>query len=538
MKYIFVSGGVISGIGKGIATSSIALLLKSAGYKVTPIKMDPYLNVDAGTMNPIEHGEVFVLDDGTETDQDLGHYERFLNESLNKNSIATQGSIYLSVIQKERNLEYDGECVDVVTYVTEEIIRRIKEAGRATNADVVVIEIGGTTGEYQNILFLEANRLMKLKNPADVAHVHITYLPIPASIGEMKSKPAQMSVRDLNAMGIQPDVILARSEKPLDASRIKKLSITTGLEPEDIISAPDVDSIYKVPIGFEEQNLSARLLSKLGLEKKEKDLKKWRAFVEKIDAAKDVVKIAIVGKYFATGAFTLADSYISVIEAIKHAAWLQGLKPEITWLDSGKVLDNVDVLRGFQGVIVPGGFGSRDIEGKIATIKYARENKIPYFGLCYGMQLAVVEYARDVLGLPGAHTTEVDPETKYPVIHIMPEQEKRLLNREYGATMRLGAWECKLKPGTLVRSLYGKEEISERHRHRFEFNNDFMDQFMKKGLTISGTSPDGRLVEIIELKDHPFFVGTQFHPELKSRPLSPHPLFVGFITAASQITPK
>ncbi len=535
MKYIFVSGGVISGLGKGIATSSIALLLKSAGYRIAPIKMDPYLNVDAGTMNPIEHGEVFVLDDGTETDQDLGHYERFLNESLNKTNIATQGSIYLDVIQRERNLEYDGECVDVVTYITKEIIKRIKDAGRACSADVVVIEIGGTTGEYQNILFLEANRLMKLKNQGDVIHAHITYLPIPASIGEMKSKPAQMSVRDLNAVGIQPDILLARSEKPLDQSRIKKLSITTGLEPEDIISAPDVDSIYKVPLGFDNQHLTERLLSKLGLKRKDEDLKEWKQFVEKIDSARKSVKIAIVGKYFSTGDFTLADSYISVIEAVKHAAWAQGLKPEITWLDSGKVLDNADVLKKYQGVIVPGGFGSRDIEGKIDTIRYARENKIPYFGLCYGMQLAVVEYARNVLGFPGAHTTEIDPETKYPVIHIMPEQEKRMLNREYGATMRLGAWDCKLKEGTMVRSLYGKPEISERHRHRFEFNNDFLDQFMKKGITVSGTSPDGKLVEIIELKDHPFFVGTQFHPELKSRPLSPHPLFMGFIKAASEI---
>lgn len=536
MKYIFVSGGVISGLGKGIATSSIALLLKSAGYKVAPIKMDPYLNIDAGTMNPIEHGEVFVLDDGTETDQDLGHYERFLNQSLNKNNIATQGSIYLSVIQRERNLEYDGECVDVVTYVTDEIIKRIKEAGRANNADVVVIEIGGTTGEYQNVLFLEANRLMKLKNPDDVAHVHITYLPIPPSIGEMKSKPAQMSVRDLNAVGIQPDILLARSEKPLDQNRTRKLSISTGLEVEDIISAPDVDSIYKVPIGFENQNLTERLLSKLGLKKQEKDLKEWREFVEKIDQAAKTVKIAIVGKYFSTGDFTLADSYISVIEAVKHASWSQGLKPEITWLDSGKVLDNVEVLKKYQGIIVPGGFGSRDIEGKIATIKMVRENKIPYFGLCYGMQLAVVEYARDVLELNGAHTTEIDPETKYPVIHIMPDQLKKMLHREYGATMRLGAWDCKLKIGTKVKSLYGKEEISERHRHRFEFNNDFLEQFMKKGLTISGTSPDGKLVEIIELADHPFFVGTQFHPELKSRPLSPHPLFVGFVKAASKVS--
>ncbi|KKQ78438.1 MAG: CTP synthetase, partial [Candidatus Daviesbacteria bacterium GW2011_GWA1_38_7] len=404
----------------------------------------------AGTMNPIEHGEVFVLDDGTETDQDLGHYERFLNESLNKTNIATQGQIYLSVIQKERNLEYDGECVDVVTYITKEIVKRIKDAGRANNADIVVIEIGGTTGEYQNILFLEANRLMKLKDPQDVIHVHITYLPIPASIGEMKSKPAQMSVRDLNAVGIQPEIILARAAKPLDASRIKKLSFSTGLEPEDIISAPDMDSIYKVPIIFDSQNLKNRLLAKLGLKPQQKDLKDWKEFVSKIDVAKKAVKIAIVGKYFSTGDFTLADSYISVIEAVKHAAWTQGFKPEITWLDSGKVLDNVEVLRKFQGVIVPGGFGSRDIEGKIATIKYCREQNIPYFGLCYGMQLAVVEYARNVLGLDKAHTTEIDPETKYPVIHIMPDQQKKMLNREYGGTMRLGAWECKLKIDTLV----------------------------------------------------------------------------------------
>lgn len=542
MKYIFVSGGVISGLGKGIATSSIALLLKSAGFKVAPIKMDPYLNVDAGTMNPIEHGEVFVLDDGTETDQDLGHYERFLNQSLNKNNIATQGSIYLSVIQRERNLEYDGECVDVVTYVTEEIIKRIKEAGRASNADVVVIEIGGTTGEYQNILFLEANRLMKLKNPEDVRHVHITYLPIPASIGEMKSKPAQMSVRDLNAVGIQPDILLARSERPLDQSRVKKLSITTGLEPEDIISAPDVTSIYKVPIGFENQNLTERLLSKLGLKNKEKDLKEWREFVFKIDQAEKEVKIAIVGKYFTTGDFTLADSYVSVIEAIKHASWSLGLKPEISWVDAGKVLENVEILKKFQGIIVPGGFGSRDIEGKIAAIRYARENQVSYFGLCYGMQLATVEFARSVLGYKDANTTEIDPETKYPVIHIMPDQEKKLLERNYGATMRLGAWDCKLKEGSFVYKLYGKYgnlpaggQVSERHRHRYEFNNEFREELDKRGFSVVGTSPDGKLVEVIELKNHPFFVGTQFHPELKSRPLSPHPLFIGFIQAASKV---
>ncbi len=535
MKYIFVSGGVISGIGKGIATSSLALLLKSAGYKVVPMKMDPYLNVDAGTMNPIEHGEVFVLDDGAETDQDLGHYERFLGDSLNKTSIATQGSIYLSVIQRERNLEYDGECVDVVTYITEEIIARVKEAGKSKNADIVLIEIGGTTGEYQNVLFLEANRIMKLKDPGNVSHVHITYLPIPASIGEMKSKPAQMSVRDLNAVGIQPDILLARASKPLDQNRIKKLAISTGLEAEDIISAPDVDSIYKVPIGYEEQNLTERLLLKLGLKRKQTDLKEWKEFVEKIDKAEKLVKIAIVGKYFATGDYTLADSYISVIEAIKHASWVQGLKPEIHWVDAGKVEKNPEILKGYQGIIVPGGFGSRDIEGKITTIKYARENNIPYFGLCYGMQLATVEFARNVLGYKDANSTEIDPKTSHPVIHIMPDQEKKLLERNYGATMRLGAWDCKLKVGSMVYGLYGKSEISERHRHRYEFNNEFKEEIEKRGLSVVGTTPDGKLVEVIELKNHPFFVGTQFHPELKSRPLSPQPLFVGFVKAASEV---
>ncbi|MFH0937048.1 MAG: CTP synthase [Candidatus Daviesbacteria bacterium] len=535
MKYIFVSGGVISGIGKGIASASISLLLKSAGFKVVPLKMDPYLNVDAGTMNPVEHGEVFVLDDGAETDQDLGHYERFLGESLNKNSIATQGSIYLSVLQRERNLEYDGECVDVVTHITEEILGRIEAAGRSKNAEIVLIEIGGTTGEYQNVLFLEANRLLKLKKPNDVIHIHLTYLPIPPSIGEMKSKPAQMSIRDLNATGIQPDIILARAEYPLDKPRIKKLAISTGLEEVDIISAPDVQNVYEVPLNFEEGNLTARILKKLKLKKRNKDLKGWREFVKSANTVQTPVKIGIVGKYFATGSFTLADAYISVIEAIKHASYHQGLKPEVTWINSGKLLEDISQLKNYQGIIVPGGFGSRDIEGKIEAIKYCRENKIPYFGLCYGMQLAVVEYARNVLGMEKANTTEVDPKTKYPVIHVMPDQAKKLLVKDYGGTMRLGAWECALKPGTLAKKLYGKTKISERHRHRYEFNNEFMERFLTNGLKVAGTSPDGHLVEMIEISGHPFFIGTQFHPELKSRPLTPHPLFLGFIKAASKI---
>ncbi|MBI2601020.1 CTP synthase [Candidatus Daviesbacteria bacterium] len=537
MKYIFVSGGVISGIGKGIASASVAFLLKSAGFKVAPLKMDPYLNVDAGTMNPLAHGETFVLDDGRETDQDLGHYERFLNESLDSTNIATQGSIYLSVIQKERNLEYEGDYVDIHN-VTQEIINRIQNAGKARNADIVLIEIGGTAGEYQNVLFLEANRLLKLKKHDDVLHIHISYLPVPSTLGEMKSKPVQMSVRDLNAVGIQPDILLARSSLPIDVPRIKRLSFNTGIEDQDIIPAPDVTNVYEIPLDFEAHKLTDRILQKLKLKRKKKKglLKEWGSFVKKANGAKKTIKIGIVGKYFTSGNGVLTDSYISVIEAIKHASFSFGLKPEVTWLDSGKITSKIDILKEYQGIIVPGGFGSRDVEGKITTIQYARENKIPYFGLCYGMQLAVVEYARNVLRLSGAHTTEIDPETKYPVIHIMPDQTKKLLSREYGATMRLGAWDCKLKQNTLTFKLYGKKStISERHRHRYEFNNDFLESFLTNGFLISGTTTDGKLVEIIELKDHPFFIGTQFHPELKSRPLDPHPLFMGFIKAASQV---
>jgi CTP synthase len=533
MKYIFISGGVISGIGKGIATASIALLLKAAGYKVSPLKMDPYLNVDAGTMNPFAHGETFVLDDGRETDQDLGHYERFLNESLNSNNIATQGSIYMSVIQKERNLEYDGDYVDIHN-VTQEIISRINQAGRSKNADIVLVEIGGTAGEYQNVLFLEANRLLKLKKHDDVIHIHITYLPIPGNLGEMKSKPAQMSVRDLNAVGIQPDILLARATVPIDAPRRKRLAMNTGIEEDDIIPAPDVKNVYSVPLNFEKAGLADRILKKLKLKRKQKDLVEWKQFVASADSADKILNIAMVGKYFSVGDFTLADSYISVIEALKHASFKQGYEPKIAWIDAGKLLEKPDQLAKFDGVIVPGGFGSRDIEGKIAAIKYCRENKIPYLGLCYGMQLACVEYARNVLKLKAANSTEINSKTKYPVIHIMPDQAKKLLAQDYGGTMRLGAWDCVLLSGSKVRKLYGKEKISERHRHRFEFNNDFRKNFEVNGLLISGTSPDGKLVEIIELKDHPFFIGTQFHPELKSRPIAPHPLFLGFIQAASE----
>ncbi|MBI2595447.1 CTP synthase [Candidatus Daviesbacteria bacterium] len=534
VKYIFVSGGVISGIGKGIATASIALLLKSAGYRVAPVKMDPYLNVDAGTMNPVIHGEVYVLDDGSETDQDLGHYERFSGIALDRTNFTTSGQVYLSVIERERALEYDGECVEAIPHITEEFIRRAEAAGKKGRADVVVIEIGGTVGEMQNSFIFEANRILKLKKPDDVIHIHLTYLPIPPSVGEMKSKPAQMSVKELNSMGIQPDILLARSEVALDESRRKKLALFCALEDADIISAPDVGNIYEIPLNFEKGNLTERILKKLKLKRKKKDLKVWQAFVDKAGMVKTPVKIGIVGKYFATGDFTLPDSYVSVIEAVKHACFSLGFKPEIGWIDSSKVSDNI--LSEYGGIIVPGGFGSRGVEGKLQTIKFARENNIPYLGLCFGMQLAVVEYAGNVLGLKDAHTTEIDPKTKHPVIHIMPDQIKKMLTKDYGGSMRLGAWDCVLKKGSLVWELYNNYTlISERHRHRFEFNNKYLERFQKSGMKIAGASPDKKLVEIIEIPAHPFFVGVQFHPELKSQPLKPHPLFLGLIKAASKI---
>lgn len=533
MKFIFISGGVISGIGKGTATASIALLLKSAGFKVSPIKCDPYLNVDAGTMNPIVHGEVFVLDDGAETDEDLGHYERFLNENLTRANYTTSGQVYKTVIEKERQLLYDGGCVEAVPHIPEEIIRRIVEAGKARSAEIVLIEVGGTVGEYQNMLYFEANRMLKQKFPEDVAHIHITYLPIPSFLGEMKSKPAQMSVHMLNSYGIQPDFILARAERPIDKLRKQKLSVFCGIPEDSIIAAPDVSFIYEIPLNFEKEKLTDKILEKLKLKRKKRDLKVWRGWVEKAKETKRPVKVGIVGKYFTTGDFSLTDSYISVIEAIKHAAVKSFLKPEISWLDAGKIEKDGKILSQFDGIIVPGGFGPRDIEGKIAAIRFARESKVPYLGLCFGMQLAVVEYARNVLGLAKANSTEISPSTPYPVIHVMPEQEKKLLIRDYGGTMRLGGWSCIVKKGTKAFAAYRKRQIHERHRHRFEFNNKFLKKFNKNGLIVSGTTADGKLVEIIELANHPFFVGTQFHPELKSKPLSPAPLFVKFLQASA-----
>lgn len=533
-KYIFIAGGVMSGIGKGVTVSSVGRILKSKGFKVTAIKIDPYVNVDAGTMNPIEHGEIFVTDDGTECDQDVGNYERFLGQDLETANYITTGRVYQSVIQKERNLEYKGKCVEVVPHIPEEVIRRINNARRKTKADFVLIEIGGTVGEYQNLLFLEAARILKLKHPKDVIFILVSYLPIPKMIGEMKTKPTQHAVRTLNSAGIQPDIIIARSEIPLDNLRKEKISIFCNVLEEDVISAPDIKSIYEIPVNFEKDNLGNRILRKFGLKSKKNDLKDWKKLVKVIQNPRGEVKIGIVGKYFKTGNFTLMDSYISVIEAIKHASYSFRVSPQIIWLDAQEYErkpSSLKELKKFNGIIVPGGFGGRGVEGKIKAIQYCRKNKIPFLGLCLGMQLAVIEFARNVCGLKKANSTEFCKNCQVPIIDLMPEQKKKLIQKKYGGTMRLGAYLCKLNPQSLSFRAYKTSLVSERHRHRYELNNEFRDILEKKGMIMAGINPQQDLVEIIEIPAHPFFIGTQFHPEFKSRPLRPHPLFKKFVRA-------
>lgn len=532
VKYIFVCGGVISGVGKGITVASIGKILESRGFKVTAIKIDPYINVDAGTMNPIEHGEVFVTDDGEECDQDIGNYERFLDRNIYEDNYITTGKVYQAVINKERNLEYDGRCVEVVPDIPNEVIQRIKKAGKKANADFVLIEIGGTVGEYQNLLFLEAARMMHLKQPGDVLFILVSYLPIPRMIREMKTKPTQHAARALNSAGIQPDIIIARAPCSIDNKRKEKLSIFCNVQKEDIISAPDVKSIYEVPLNFEKENLSLKVLEKFNLKPKKKNLKDWEALVKIIKNPERKVKIAIAGKYFKSGDFTLLDSYISIIEAIKHASYCFKADPEIFWLDTEEYEKNpkkINKLKTFNGIIVPGGFGSRGTEGKIKTIEYCRKNKIPFLGICFGLQLAIVEFARNVCGLKKANSTEIDPKTKYPVVDIMEEQKKHIKEKSYGGTMRLGAWDCKIKPKTAAYCAYKRLLVSERHRHRYEVNNAFIDELERKGMMISGINPQSGLVEIIEIPKHPFFTASQFHPEFTSRPLKPNPLFREFI---------
>jgi len=537
-KFVFVIGGVMSGVGKGITTSSIGTILKARGFNVTAIKIDPYINVDAGTMNPTEHGEVFVLDSGLETDQDMGNYERFMEVALPSENYMTTGSVYRSVIMKERNLEYNGKCVEVVPHIPLEVISRIKKASEKAKSDITIIEIGGTVGEYQNILFLEAARILKIQQPDDVLSVIVSYLPIPSKIGEMKTKPTQYAVRTLNGAGIQPDIIIARSETFLDQKRKEKLAMFCNIPERYIISAPDIESVYEVPINFERDDLSRLILKKLGLQCKKTNLNLWYDLIENIKHPQNRIRIGIVGKYFGTGNFVLKDSYISVLEAIKHAAYKNKLKPEIDWINSEvyeKEPEKLEELRKFDGVVVPGGFGSRGIEGKIKAIRFLRENKIPFLGLCYGMQLAVIEYARNILKLSDANTTEIDRNTKNPVIDIIPEQKKNLEDKNYGATMRLGSYPAIIKKGTLAFRAYGKGKISERHRHRWEVNPEYIKNLESKGLVFSGKSPNSRLMEITELPEniHPFFIGTQFHPEFKSSPLKPHPLFFEFIKSAA-----
>ncbi len=546
-KYIFVSGGVISGIGKGITSASIALLLKSAGYKVAPIKFENYLNLDAGTINPIEHGDPFLCEDGTEGDMDIGSYEKFLDEDMGIDNFVTMGRIYQTVIDRERRFEYNGEDVEAIPHITDEIISRIVSLGKKKDADIVMIELGGTAGEYQNVFYYEASRIMTLKNPGDVIHVHVSYVPTPSHLGEPKTKPTQLSVRTLNSMGIQPDFIVARSEKYLDQRRRDRFALFCNMEGDHIISNPDVETVYEVPLILHKQSLDSKILTTLGLKVISPKLTDWEALVEKIKAPKKkIINLAIVGKYFGTGEYQIRDSYAALFDAIEHASWFNGVEVKTHWIDAEKVeKEGAEKIIGKpDGLIVPIGWGERGAEGMIASASYARENKIPYLGLCYGMQLAVISFARDILGFSDANTTENDPKTTHPVIHIIETQKEHMKNRAYGGTMRLGGWEAIVKKGTRAFDFYREFHqidektglTSERHRHRYEFNNDFTNNFESKGLVISARSVKEDLVEIIELpKDvHPFYMGTQGHPEYKSRPLKPHPFFVEFLKSCTK----
>jgi len=532
-KYIFVTGGVMSGLGKGVATASIGKILQSKGYRVSAVKIDPYINVDAGTMNPLEHGEVFVTDDGLETDQDIGNYERFLNQDISSLNYMTTGSVYNTVIQKERNLDYNGRCVEVVPDIPNEVISRIKKVSKVTKAEIVLIEVGGTIGEYQNTIFLEAARMMKLENPHNVLFIMLSYLPIPAKIGEMKTKPTQYAVRTLNSVGIQPDFILARSSSPLDDIRKEKISIFCNINKTNIISAIDVESIYDIPLNFENDKLGEKILKKLRLPIRKANLQDWARASKIISNARKTVHIGIIGKYFKIGKFTLADSYISVIEAVKHGCWVNNCRPVFHWIDSKTIeKQGIGNLKEVAGLIVTQGWGKRGSEGMIKAIQYCRENKKPCFGLCYGMQMAVIEFARNVCKLKEATSEEINPHSKHQVIHLMLDQKEMIARKQYGGTIRLGAYPCCLKKKSRVSKIYKKDKISERHRHRYEFNNKYREIIEKKGLVLSGFSPDNKLVEIVEIPGHPFFIATQFHPEYKSRFINPHPLFVAFIKAS------
>lgn len=527
-KFIFVVGGVLSGLGKGIVTSSIGCILKSGGYSVTSVKIDPYINIDAGTMRPTEHGEVYVTEDGGEIDQDLGNYERFMGITVPKRNNITTGQIYLSVIQKERELKYGGRDVEVIPDIVDEVKRRILDC--TDNCDFVLVEVGGTSGDIENLVFLHAVRELSREYPS--VNVMVTYLPYLKNVNELKTKPTQHAISKLREVGIFPDFIVARSEIGIDKPRRWTISKRCFMDEEFIIDNPDLESIYTLPLLFEKQGFGDKILAKFGM-KDGIDLSEWKKYTNKLKNATKELKIALIGKYVSHGKTDHADVYLSVLESIKHASAYSGVKPNIVQIQSTRFEEEKaeDVLKGFDCAIVPGGFGSTGIEGKIAAIKYLREKNIPFLGLCLGMQLAVVEYARNVCGMKGAHSTEMDPDTPYPVIDILPEQKELIKNKKYGATMRLGSCQAVLDKGTIVHKLYGKDEVSERHRHRYEVNPAYIEKLKSCGLVFSGTSPDSRLMEFLELPDRKFFVATQAHPEFKSTPLAPHPLFMGLIKA-------
>ncbi|MDT8860466.1 CTP synthase [Alkalihalobacillus sp. MEB130] len=526
-KYIFVTGGVVSSLGKGITAASLGRLLKNRGLKVTIQKFDPYINVDPGTMSPYQHGEVFVTEDGAETDLDLGHYERFIDINLSQNSNVTTGRVYSTVLKKERRGDYLGGTVQVIPHVTNEIKERVFRAGRETSADVVITEIGGTVGDIESLPFLEAIRQIKSDVGFDnVMYVHCTLIPYLAAAGEMKSKPTQHSVKELRSLGIQPNVIVVRTEKPVPQDMKEKIALFCDIDKNAVIEARDADTLYQVPLDLQAQNFDKIVCKHLKLECKEADMTEWTALVNKVQNLSEKVTIALVGKYVA-----LQDAYLSVAEALRHAGYAFDADIDIQWIDAEEVTDaNVAELVGSaDGILVPGGFGDRGVEGKISAIRYARENNVPFLGICLGMQLASIEYARNVLGLEGAHSAELNPETPYPIIDLLPEQKDV---EDMGGTLRLGLFPCKLVDGTVARATYNDEIVYERHRHRYEFNNEYREQMEKAGFKFSGTSPDGRLVEIIELEDHPYFIASQFHPEFSSRPTRPQPLFREFVGAS------
>jgi len=533
VKYVFVTGGVVSGLGKGITAASLGRLLKARGYKVTMQKFDPYINIDPGTMNPIQHGEVFVTDDGAETDLDLGHYERFIDESLTKNSNVTTGKIYWSVLHKERRGDFGGGTVQVIPHITNEIKSRFHRNYSTKETEIAIIEVGGTVGDIESQPFLESIRQFQ----HDVGHenailIHVTLIPYLRSSGEMKTKPTQASVKELQGMGIQPDIIVCRSELPITKHLKDKIALFCNVPSEHVLQNLDVEVLYEAPLAMEKEHLAEVACECLNLECPKPDLNEWTDMVNRAKNLKKTVDIALVGKYI-----SLHDAYISVVEALKHAGIANDAEVHIKWVDSETVTEeNVhEILSDVTGILVPGGFGDRGIDGKIVAIKYAREHKIPFLGLCLGMQLSIVEYARNVLGYEDAHSVELDPQTTHPVIHLMPDQDGI---EDIGGTLRLGSYPCVLDKASKAYRVYGQETIHERHRHRYEVNNDYRNVLAEHGMKLSGISPDGRIVEMIELEEHPWFVATQAHPELKSRPNRPHPLFKGFVQAAVEYEKK